>query len=106
MAPTRCTWRESSRSSVRSRRRAILEQNVPNPFRTVTHIVYSIPRAEQVSLGLYDVQGRQVQSLVSGRQPAGRYRVDLGARGRASGVYFYRLTVGGSVRQRKLLLMR
>ena len=79
---------------------------VPNPFRSATRIVYAIPVAEQVVLKVYDLQGRELRTLVNQRQTPGRYRVDLGVKGIASGVYFYRLEVGGAVQQRKMLILK
>jgi phosphatidylserine/phosphatidylglycerophosphate/cardiolipin synthase-like enzyme len=87
-------------------RSVMLAQNFPNPFRTSTSIAYAIPTAQHVSLGLYDLQGRQVRKLVDQLQAAGRYRVDLGVSGMASGVYFYRLQAGNVVQQRKMLLLK
>jgi hypothetical protein len=83
-----------------------LAQNHPNPFRGSTSIVYTIPAAQPVSLRLYDLQGREVRTLVDQPQSAGRYRVDLTVRGLASGTYFYRLQVGKSVEQRKMVLIQ
>jgi phosphatidylserine/phosphatidylglycerophosphate/cardiolipin synthase-like enzyme len=83
-----------------------LAQNYPNPFRGSTSIVYAIPVAQQVSLRLYDVQGRELQTLVDQLQNAGRYRVDLSVRGLASGAYFCRLQVGKVVQQRKMVLLK
>jgi len=85
---------------------AFLAQNYPNPFRSATRIVYAIPVAEQVVLKVYDLQGRELRTLVNQRQTPGRYRVDLGVKGIASGVYFYRLEVGGAVQQRKMLILK
>ena len=91
----------------RSAPRAVtLAQNYPNPFRGSTRIVYSIPVAQQVSLRLYDLQGREVQTLVNQPQNAGHYRVDLSVKGLSSGVYFCRLQVGKVVQQRKMLLLQ
>ena len=83
-----------------------LAQNHPNPFRGSTSIIYTIPVAQPVSLKLYDLQGREVRTLVDQPQSAGRYRVDLTVRGLASGTYFYRLQVGKTVEQRKMVLIK
>lgn len=83
-----------------------LSQNAPNPFRDRTSIVYAIPVAQHVVLALYDVQGREVRKLVNTWQAPGRYRVELGAKQLATGVYFCRLEVGRVIQQRKLLLLR
>ena len=83
-----------------------LAQNYPNPFHGRTSIVYSIPVAQDVDLKLYDLQGREVQTLVHQRQTPGRYRVDVSVKGSKSGVYFYRLRVGSVTQERKLLFLR
>ncbi len=83
-----------------------LAQNFPNPCRTVTSIVYTLPTPQPVSLRLYDLQGRELRTLVNQPQAAGRYRVDFSVHGLASGTYFYRLEAGKVVRERKLVLLR
>ncbi len=71
----------------------ILEQNYPNPFNPVTNIRFSIPKAGVVKLAVYDITGREVESLISGKLNAGIYNADLDASSLSSGVYFYRLIV-------------
>jgi phosphatidylserine/phosphatidylglycerophosphate/cardiolipin synthase-like enzyme len=83
-----------------------LGQSWPNPCRMSTAIAFALPRAQRVVLGLFDVQGREVQRLVNGLQPAGRHQVQVNARSLANGVYFYRLQAEGVVRQHKMLVMR
>ena len=83
-----------------------LAQNSPNPFRGATSIVYTIPSAQDVSLRVYDLQGREVRRLVDQPQAAGRYRVDLSLPRLSSGTYFYRLQVGKLVRERKMVLLK
>jgi hypothetical protein len=83
-----------------------LKPNYPNPFNPSTMIEFSIPRAGDVSLTVYDVLGNTVASLVAGRYDVGRYRVQWDAGGIASGVYFYRLQAGEFVKTRRVLLLR
>jgi hypothetical protein len=83
-----------------------LESNYPNPFNPSTMIEFSIPRAGDVVLTVYDVLGNTVAMLVNGRYDAGRYQVQWDAEGTASGVYFYRLQAGEFVQTRRLLLLR
>jgi hypothetical protein len=52
------------------------------------------------------VQGREVRTLVNAEQAPGRYQVTLTGRSLASGVYLCRLEAGGTVTQRKMLLLR
>jgi hypothetical protein len=84
-------------------------QSKPNPFRDRTVISYSVPRALDVSIGVYDLSGRLVTTLVNGRQPAGRHtvtwnRTDGTGNRVASGVYFYKLTSGNYRTTRKLVV--
>ena len=68
-----------------------MSQNFPNPFNPITTIEYALPEAQHVVLKIYDVQGREVKTLVDEYQQPGVYRVKLEAAGLASGVYFCRL---------------
>ncbi len=55
---------------------------------------------------MFDVMGREVATLVDEVQNAGFKTVEFDAAGLSSGVYFYRLTAGGFVEIRKLMLIR
>jgi hypothetical protein len=86
-----------------------LSQSKPNPFRDRTVISYSVPRALDVNISVYDISGRTVATLVNGRQAAGRYnttwnRTDGQGNRIASGVYFYKLTSGNYRITRKLVV--
>lgn len=83
-----------------------LSQNYPNPFNPLTHIKYGIPKKVYVKMVLYDLLGREVQTLVNGLQEAGYYNVDLYADDIASGVYFYRIEAGNFTDVKKLLIIK
>ncbi len=83
-----------------------LSQNYPNPFNPGTVIRYSIPRAEEVSLVVYNMIGEEVAQLIDGRKPAGNFSVEWNAFNMASGVYLYRLTAGDFVWTRKMVLLK
>jgi Secretion system C-terminal sorting domain len=70
-----------------------LEQNYPNPFNPSTTIEYSLPSPGKVSLNIFDVLGRQVETLVNEFQSGGRYKVNFNGSKLPSGIYFYRLIV-------------
>jgi len=89
-----------------SRPTEILLSNYPNPFNSVTKISYDLPAAGDVSLKVYDVCGRLVETLVDGRQKAGSYTVSWDASGISSGVYFYKLTTADRHCTRKMVLLR
>ena len=89
----------------------VLRQNVPNPFSAATAISFDLPSRMRVDLGVYDVLGRRVASLIGGEIGPGEiaYRWDgVGSGGRrlASGVYFLRLRAGAAEQVRKVVIVR
>ena len=83
-----------------------LFQNYPNPFNPTTVITYALPDAGQVTLKLYDMLGREMQSLVSEHQIAGTYRYVLDVASLSTGTYFYRLTAGSFVATQKMVILK
>jgi hypothetical protein len=81
-----------------------LSQNYPNPFNPTTQISYSISKASQVSLKVYNLRGQEVRTLVDEFKQAGNYSYVFNADGLASGVYFYRLKVGQDFTSTKKML--
>jgi hypothetical protein len=89
----------------------ILYPNYPNPFNPSTNIAFDTGRLAVVLLGVYDIVGNKIRTLVDEMLPAGRHhlqwdgRDDLG-KPVASGIYFYRLKVDRSSQTRKMHLLR
>jgi hypothetical protein len=83
-----------------------LNQNFPNPFNPSTTISFALPRTENITLKVYDMLGREVATLVDGREDAGEHSVKWNAEGFASGVYFCRMQANGIVLTQKILLVR
>jgi hypothetical protein len=88
-----------------------LHQNYPNPFNPTTTIEFSLPKAAQVVLEVFDVNGRLVKRLADGFLKAGTYRVQWNATNGqgvpvSSGLYFYRLRALGKMQLRKMMLLR
>ena len=82
-----------------------LAQNYPNPFNPTTTIEFSMNRASNVSLNVYDLYGRQVATLIKGSRSAGTHRIVYDANTFASGIYFYKLdTEMGSMVKKMILL--
>jgi len=84
----------------------LLKGNAPNPFRNDTHIEYVLPETQYVRLGIYDVLGRKVRTLVSDMRFSGRHRERFDASGLASGVYYYRLAAGEYTDTGKAVVVR
>ncbi|HWA05995.1 MAG TPA: T9SS type A sorting domain-containing protein, partial [Ignavibacteria bacterium] len=83
-----------------------LEQNYPNPFNPSTKINFSIPRAGNVKMILYDIAGREVRGLFDGELKPGTYSYELDAGELASGVYFYKLIAGSNIITKKMVLVK
>ncbi|GEM_PF-571793 len=111
--------------AVEERREAILPkefalyENYPNPFNPETTIPYALPKASNVRLMIFNVQGQLVRTLVDMQQPAGFRRVKWDGRSDAGepvagGVYLFRMEAGDPstssgqrfVQTRKLLLVK
>ena len=71
-----------------------LEQNVPNPGKDQTTIKYSIPAKEKVILKLFDIEGRELATLVNEEKNKGDYQVVLDLNKFAAGIYFYKIQAG------------
>ena len=69
----------------------VLEGNFPNPFNPVTTIRFGLPEPSHVTLVVFDVQGREVDTLVDGSIPAGYHMLAWDATHLSSGVYIYRI---------------
>ena len=87
-----------------------LYQNHPNPFNPQTIISFSLDRAGQVKLAIFDGRGRLVDILVNEEVAAGPHDVIwepglLGDRV-ASGMYFYRLETPTGMLSRKMMLVK
>ncbi len=84
----------------------LLEQNYPNPFNPSTTISYSIPKKSFVSLEIFDVLGKGIQSLVHESQEAGEYHIQFKGDHLSSGIYFYELYAGSFRDVKKLMLIK
>jgi hypothetical protein len=83
----------------------------PNPLRAVTHLHFSTAAAGEVTLDLFDVQGRRVRRLHAGTLPAGRHALPFDGRGAdgeplASGLYFGRVEAPGGAGVARVVIDR
>jgi len=83
-----------------------LSQNYPNPFNPRTVIKFQLPAVSQVSLKVFDVMGREVQTLVNERLQAGSYEVTFDGSNYSSGVYFYRMVTEGYMETRRMIILK
>jgi len=88
-----------------------LYQNQPNPFNPATVIRFDLPKSEQVTLTIFDLQGRLVRMLTTGSFNTGTNSLlwdgkDNNGRQMSSGVYYYRLLTGEFVEVKRMVLLR
>lgn len=83
-----------------------LHQNYPNPFNPTTTIPFGLDEDSDISIVVYDMLGRKVQTLASGFREAGNHEVQFNTGSLASGVYVYRLTTSQGVFIKKMTLIK
>ena len=88
-----------------------LSQNYPNPFNPATKIKFSVPlwRGEGgriVQLKIFDINGREVQTLINEALQPGSYEITFNGSALNSGVYFYQLSTENFSETRKMLMIK
>ncbi len=83
-----------------------LSQNYPNPFNPRTVIKFQVASSSSIKIIVFDILGREVQTLVNEQLKPGTYEVDFVGSNFASGIYFYKLEAGEYVETRKMVLMK
>lgn len=83
-----------------------LSQNYPNPFNPVTNVKFSIVNTEDVKIVVYDIMGREVQTLVNEKLQPGTYETTLDGSALNSGVYFYKLITHRYTETKKMILLK
>jgi hypothetical protein len=78
----------------------------PNPFNPITRILYSLPENSEVKLNIYNMHGRQMQTLKQGFQTAGTHSINWNASNYPSGVYLIRLDSGEHSNTNKVILIK
>ena len=78
----------------------------PNPFNPVTTLSFSLPEIQDVTMQVYNLQGRVIETLVNGSMQAGYHTVKWNADNQSSGVYFVKIIAGNYVDTQKLMLVK
>jgi hypothetical protein len=102
---------EAAPAAVVAATEVFLGQNDPNPFAASTAIRFVLPERLAVSLSVFDIGGRRVQTLAQGELEAGEYTVhwdgrDFTGEPVPAGIYFYRLEGTDIDEIRKLVVLR
>ena len=83
-----------------------VDRAYPNPFNPTTTLSFAIPIDSEVSLSVYNMQGREVSTLIDGNMEAGYHSIVWDANSYASGVYFVKMMAGEYVSTQKLMLIK
>ncbi|MDZ7796526.1 MAG: T9SS type A sorting domain-containing protein [Candidatus Marinimicrobia bacterium] len=84
-----------------------LHQCYPNPFNPSTEIRFSLPEAMDVSLKVYDINGRQITTLINGTQlETGYHNITFNGEAYPSGMYIYVLGTKNSIKAQKMMLIK
>lgn len=80
--------------------------NYPNPYNPTTTISYNVPLPSNVKVTVFDMTGRELQTLVDAEHTPGDHTIQFDASNLASGVYLYRVETSYDMVVNKMLLMR
>ncbi len=83
-----------------------LSQNYPNPFNAQTIIEYSLPLDTDVTIEIYDILGRKIETLLNANQSSGAHTVVWNADKVATGLYFYRIQAGDFSEIKQMTLLK
>ncbi len=83
-----------------------LQQNYPNPFNPVTIIKFNIQRKSRVSITIYDLTGKLIETIAESEMSAGSYEAVWDGSRFASGVYFYSIQAGSYSLTKKMILLK
>lgn len=83
-----------------------LSQNYPNPFNPSTTIQFSLPKATQLKINIYNMLGELVETLAEGTYEAGYHKVTFNASNFPSGIYIYRIESNAFTQVRKMVLIK
>ena len=78
----------------------------PNPFNPTTTLSFALPQEADVSIVIYDIQGRELTTLISGSMQSGYHRAIWNANRYSSGLYFVQMIAGEYMNTQKLMLVK
>lgn len=83
-----------------------LFQNYPNPFNNTTKIKYSLPHLSFVTIKIYDMLGKEIQTLINQEQYEGNYEIQFDAADYSTGIYIYSIKAGSFTANQKMILLK
>ena len=89
-----------------SQKSFVLFQNYPNPFNPSTTISYQMPYQDYVSLKVFDVLGNEVADILHEIKPAGLHEIDFDGSKYVSGIYIYKMMIGGNAQTKRMIFLK
>jgi flagellar hook assembly protein FlgD len=88
-----------------------LFQNYPNPFNSQTTIQYTLPENGKVKLTIFNLNGKEVKTLLNKFQPKGNYQTSWNGKNKngsdvSSEIYLCQLNVNDKLKTKKLILAK
>jgi len=84
-----------------------LAQNYPNPFNPSTTIRFAIPENSNVTLKIYDINGREIITLINNEIVSpGIKEINFDVSGLSTGIYFYTIKAGDFRDTKKMVLLK
>ena len=77
----------------------VVMKTSPNPFVESTTIQYQLDAPAQISISVFDAQGKEVRMLTNKQQKAGSYTETFNGKDLAPGVYFIKVSKDGFLKQ-------
>ena len=84
----------------------VLYNIYPNPFNPVTNIIYGLSEYTNVQIMIFDLSGKQIESLINEFQSPGYHSIDWNADSHPSGMYIVKMVAGEYVNTQKLMLIK
>lgn len=83
-----------------------LHHPYPNPFNPTTTIEFSLPNSGLVSLNVYDILGRKVETILNQHMDAGTHKLQWDASNVPTGIYFVSMVSGNFTQTRKVMVLK
>jgi bacillopeptidase F len=83
-----------------------LDRPFPNPTSGRVNIAFALPKAQDVTLAVFDLAGRRVSTLQTGELAAGRHTLTWNGDGASAGVYVIRLEAEEGVLTQRFIIAR
>lgn len=84
----------------------IVNAPYPNPFNSTVSLEYSLPKETEISIEIFTPNGQKLKTLIKNTVTAGFHKTSWNAKGMPSGVYYFKLSAGGNVISRKMILLK